>query len=72
MDKNGPVFSCPHCGSRHTELSRASLPFLPEWLRHLLPVSGTCPHLQGLREKVRHVYHVGGGPLPWRPCFLLM
>ncbi len=43
MDKNGPVFPCPHCGSRHTELSRASLPFLPEWLRHLLPVSGTCP-----------------------------
>ena len=30
------------------------------------------PRLQGLREKVRHVYHVGGGPLPWRPCFLLM
>lgn len=43
MDENRPVFSCPHCGSRHTELCRASLPFLPEWLRCLLPVSGTCP-----------------------------
>lgn len=39
MDENRPVFPCPHCGSRHTTLSRASLSFLPEWLRRLLPVS---------------------------------
>ena len=43
MDENGPVFPSPHCGSCHTELCRAGLSFLPEWLRCLLPVSGTCP-----------------------------
>ena len=43
MDRNRPVFPCPHCGSRHTTLSRTSLSFLQEWLRRLLPVSGTCP-----------------------------
>ena len=43
MDENRPVFPCPQCGSCHTELCRASLSFLPEWLRRLLPVSGTCP-----------------------------
>ena len=58
MDRNRPVFPCPHCGSRHTTLSLkaiqentkavfietlGNLSFLPEWLRRLLPVSGTCP-----------------------------
>lgn len=43
MNEDRPAFLCPHCGSRHTELCRTSLSFLPEWLRRLMPVSGTCP-----------------------------
>lgn len=39
MNENRPAFLCPHCGSRHTELCRTSLSFLPDWLRRLLPVS---------------------------------
>lgn len=37
-----PVFPCPHCGSRQTELCPAGFDRLPGWLRRLLP--GVDPH----------------------------
>ena len=67
MDRNRPVFPCPHCGSRHTTLSRTRLSFL-DARRDNSPGSGAISSSKSLLHICQQNYKKAkgeGNPSPF-------